>query len=907
MKQFLCVILSLAGVLFAADYTVTPATNIVLDGQLDEVDWKNAPVIEDFVLLKASGRSTPTYKTTARILANEDALYFGIVCEGANDVKDDLKGRVVNAWDNDLVEIFLAPTESLDEYYQFAITAGGAYWNQFFAESGNIHPDFYEPQFQVATGRTENSWVLEIRFPTHAFYNTNASTWHNEWAVNIARYYPPRDNKPAENSSWAVLNQSFHEIQAFHKIDGIPPKKQSYDLRIAEANFNTTALEEKGIGGDLSVQVVLESAPEGQYVFELLGTTQELSLKRGTNTISLPAYFEKEGRTPVRMTLRNAEGKTVADRLYPVLVEATPVTLHFDAPLYGGNFYPGEDASRLKGTLKVNLPGDSITLTVAGKGYALPVVNGVASFDIDISGIQGDMPISVGEYLQTTVRRISDALAWIRDGRIVVDGAPTLLLGWYGSPAWITSKPLREKYPTIRGKHPITFDGWINIEPARILEGRIETEEMVYDQKPSQKVFDAMDRVIAENQSSPHFCYYLCDEPECRGLSPVYLRYLYQHLKQKDPRRLVMIISREPVRYIECADIINPHPYISPSVTSNGLRTYHLSLQRLRDMCASVETLQRPDKALMLTPQIFAYTFNDVYADYPTFDEINVGIWSSVCHGSQGITPYIWYDHFARPCTDLGSDFIYNSLFHLKEYLLSTDTHPLPGDEGRVFNYNGEALYLIDNVFLEPRTYEFETTAPTLYRFRENGQVIPENGRVSLELAPYDVVILSTKKLDDGLTTEADLRAAIAKADYDRSHRGNLLFGKGRQVELRSVNCEPYILQNTMEQQDKLFDGNTIVSAWMPRKPVGGTPWLEMVLPANTPKFSKARIYGNGLNDLQFYIWDGEKWVTPQYTHTDSEYATELNFGKSLSTKQIRLELLDNQQDPELYEFELLE
>lgn len=907
MKALLSILLFAVGMLCAADYTVAPAKDIRLDGKLDEGAWANAAVIRDFTLLQSSGNSTPSSQTEARLLADREALYIGVICEGTAEIQDDLRGRVANAWTNDLVEIFLAPTESLDEYYQFAVTAGGAWWNQYFAEGGNIHPDFYEPQFEVATGRMGDSWTLEMRFPFHVFYHTSAAQWHGEWAVNLARYQPGRAGRPTENSSWAVLNNSFHEIHAFHRVDGIPPKPWEYDLRIAEAHFDTMSVAADGIAGRLTVRIELEDAPEGRYLFHALETAQEVVLKRGINTVSLPATFAQDGRTPVRLTLCDAEGKTVAARHYPVLVEASPIAVRFDAPQYGGNFYPGEDATRLKGTIRVNLSVDSIVLTVAAQEYTLPVVNGLASFDIDVSGLAGDIPVAVGEYFQTTIRHVHDALAWIRGGRVVVAGAPSLLLGWYGSPEWIVSKPLRDKYPTIHGKHPITFDGWINAEISRLVDGDIEQEEMVFDRMPSQKVFDALDKAIAASRDSELFCYYLCDEPECRGISPVYLRHLYRHLKKRDPRRLVMVITREPLRYIECADLINPHPYISPSVTGSGKRTYGMPLERLRDICTEVEALHRPDKALLLTPQVFSYSSNDVFADYPTFDEINVGVWSSVCHGGQGITPFIWYDHFARPCTDLGCDFIYQSLFRLKEFLVSDDTRPLPGDEGRVFTHDGETLYLIDNVFSEKRTFELATDAPRLYRFREEALVVPDDGRVTIELEPYDVVLLSTRKLDAGLPTEAELRTAIAQADYDRSHRGNLLYGKGREIELSGVDCQPYPLQNAMEQQDKLFDGNLLVSAWMPRGAVGDRCWLEMAFTCDAPHFSKARIYGNGLEELTFRIWESGEWTVPAARRAVGEYSLELDFGKQLSTNKIRLDFPSRRDDVELYEFELLE
>ena len=168
----LCILATLS--IFAAEYKLSQAVNIKIDGKLDEQSWQEAKTISDFVLLKSSGKTTPSEKTEVKMLTDKDALYFGFKCYGLEELSDDLRGEVTNAWANDLVEIFIAPTAGKDEYYQFALTAGGAYWSQFFAEAGNIKPDPYKPGFQLATGRTSDAWILEVRFPYSAFYMTSA-------------------------------------------------------------------------------------------------------------------------------------------------------------------------------------------------------------------------------------------------------------------------------------------------------------------------------------------------------------------------------------------------------------------------------------------------------------------------------------------------------------------------------------------------------------------------------------------------------------------------------------------------------------------------------------------------------------------------------------------------------------
>ncbi|OQC12643.1 MAG: hypothetical protein BWX73_02786 [Lentisphaerae bacterium ADurb.Bin082] len=900
--HLICLSLLTALSVGAAEYKVGSAENLRIDGQFDEPSWQAAaPAAGEFRLLKSAGKTDPILKTSFKALADEENLYFAVTCDDPGETRADLKkGPHSNPWTNDVVEIFLVPTGIGDEFYQFVVSAGGASWQQFYAERGNITPDAYSPAWEYSARLVPGGWCLEVKIPLASLYMTPASAWKSTWLANVARYSPGRH----ENSTWSALNYSNHETDLFNKFTGMPGKPNACDLRVDSATFKTSSRNAEGFSGTLETVIILGAAPAGEYLLETCGQTFKLNLKSGSNTISSQVQLPQAGRNQVNFILRQAaSGKTVHERGFPVLVDASPLKLVFTSPQYAGNFYPGEADKRLQGFVEVNIPAEEITLEVAGTPHHLKVAGRKAEFDIDISQIPGDIPVKLGE-LARTVRRINKARAWVRNGRVIVNGKPEFLLGWYGGPGWVCSKAFNEKYPTQAAKHPFNLDGWIGLEIARLIGKGIETEEAVFDREPSQKVFDALLAAIEKNRDNPRIVYYISDEPECRGLSPVYLRHIYEFCKKHDPTRLVMIISRAPVRYIECADIINPHPYTSPTVNEKGERALNVSIARVRDMCADVERLQRPDKVLMLTPQTFCYSFNNFYAAYPTFDETNASIWASVCCGGQGLTPYIWYDHAARPELSLGCDFIYVSLDRLAPLLTAEDSERLGDQDIRVFKADGKTLYLLVNVLTEPQKFEFPAAEKLLYRFRDSGEHRPENGRLALELAPYEVVLLTSEKMDAGLESISALRERIAQAEAARRQRGNLLFGRGREIELSAPPARPYDLQNAMEQQDKMFDGVIDVSAWMPRNIAADSLWYEMAFTTFVPKFSKAKIHGWNLQGLTFKIWKFGKWIVPEAKRSEDKYLLELDFGKQLTTVKIRLEFVPK--EAELYEFELL-
>src|SRR2546423_474321 len=85
------------------------ATGIIkLDGRLDEADWGRAQVIGTFMV---PGRNRPSKtKTSVKFLWDDKYLYFGAEMED-HDIYADVKMRNGMTWDNDVIELFLKPSE----------------------------------------------------------------------------------------------------------------------------------------------------------------------------------------------------------------------------------------------------------------------------------------------------------------------------------------------------------------------------------------------------------------------------------------------------------------------------------------------------------------------------------------------------------------------------------------------------------------------------------------------------------------------------------------------------------------------------------------------------------------------------------------------------------------------------
>ena len=313
---------------------------------------------------------------------------------------------------------------------------------------------------------------------------------------------------------------------------------------------------------------------------------------------------------------------------------------------------------------------------------------------------------------------------------------------------------------------------------------------------PSAKVFKVMrQRIEAARNSKTLRWYYLCDEPECRGVSPVYLKYQYDFIKKLDPYHPVMIITREPARFTGCADILNPHPYLTPTVNAKGVRRMR-SPKRIRDQMRTVLAAGKGRIPAWLTPQAFSYGFVDPQADYPTFVEYRCMLWDAVANGATGFTPFMYAAHFGSPDLRIGCDFVYESMAYLDDFLNSAERPmsltveaPQDGVDAWAKKIDGKVLLVAVNLLDKPVTATIHVPGlddvSELYGFREKADVKLAKGQLTLKFSPYQVHLLTHSKIAQQLRTVLDANREIAAARAAMKKPGNILFGRGKEIVLR--------------------------------------------------------------------------------------------------------------------------
>ena len=913
---------------------------IPLNGDFSQGVWQEVPEQSGFVPLKASGKTRPDAQTAFKIAADADNLYLNIRCYEKR--MDELKKTADPAglWGSDLVEIFLCPTGQPDEYYQFAATAGNLHFNMFYGEAGVIRPDPYSPFWESKVFYGKDYWQVQIKMPFSAFYMTRNVKWNDKWLMNITRTRRP----VRELTTWSPLRSGFHQPHDFRKFTGFPKRNPAQDVLIARAEPVIRTFTDGVYSGPLKLTIDANRAAAGKYELSVeepggKSSVHEITLKGGLHKIVVPKveYLKKTlGKTQLKLTLKAEKTGFVLGRCYPVDINYQPVQIVLTSPGYKRNFYPGQDHSAIRGELKLNLSAEQrknaeVKLSISGGGVTektqtFKADRETVAFRFDSGKLaEGGKALLTAKLLEngretasatctvTRLKKNKGSMIWIENNALIKNGRP-----WYPrfiyAQGFMGGKAFAERFKA--DDLAATPVRTATLEPGRLIKG-LEEKEARKDVKPCPELFAKIRKIVEKYRNDPNFClYYISDEPECRNVSPVYLKYIYDFVSELDPYHPVFSCTRAAGRYLDCADAFSCHAYLGP-VVSEGKRILTVPVHRVRNYLQEVTKSLRPDKVVGFTGQFFSYKFNNILADYPTWEELESMSWSAIAQGSRFQYPYAYLDLGDRPQIYEGYRYFNQSIRALEKQLLSNLKYPVkavdPENMIDTLLVEGDGVTLLIAVNLKNGPLKTEITSDhlkkfkSLLEFRSEGSRKLDNGTLKLSLKPYECVVLTSKKMDEGLKSRAQVVTEIAEAEKARSSRGNLLFEKGAAFEVDSSNPNGGFL-TTLQQRNKLFDGTLDMLGWQSAR-WGKEHWYELNFRKNPPKFSRIRIFGYNMGDPAVRIWKFGEWkkLTPKETE-NGKYSVLLDFGEELKSVKVRIDFLKkaSKNPVELYEIELL-
>ena len=162
---------------------------IVINAQLDEPSWAEAPTIDQFVRYIPATGGPPPGKTEVKFLQDDEFLYIGVV---VSEINYDLQARIspreqIN--DDDQIGIYLDPIGDGRSGYIFYFNPFGIQQDTRYA-NGNWYGQWN--MVIHSEGRiTDDGYVLEIAIPFRFLFYTE----EGEWKFILTRKIPSMGTK----------------------------------------------------------------------------------------------------------------------------------------------------------------------------------------------------------------------------------------------------------------------------------------------------------------------------------------------------------------------------------------------------------------------------------------------------------------------------------------------------------------------------------------------------------------------------------------------------------------------------------------------------------------------------------------------------------------------------------------
>jgi hypothetical protein len=169
---------------------------ISIDGTLSEADWGKTSPTTGF---SAPNGEPAKEQTFAQILYDDAAIYFGLTMmePSPKTLVARYEKRDENLWEDDCVEVFLAPEKTGGQFYHFIINSKGTLYDSNVI--GGVEDKSFNANCQVAAKILDDRWVVELRIPYSSLETKVVKG--DSWKVNVARSRK-RLGKQNEYSSW---------------------------------------------------------------------------------------------------------------------------------------------------------------------------------------------------------------------------------------------------------------------------------------------------------------------------------------------------------------------------------------------------------------------------------------------------------------------------------------------------------------------------------------------------------------------------------------------------------------------------------------------------------------------------------------------------------------------------------
>ncbi|MFA6714507.1 MAG: carbohydrate-binding family 9-like protein [Victivallales bacterium] len=287
----------------------------LIDGKINDLCWKNAMTADGFTV---QGKKLAEAQTNAWLTYDDKNLYIAFCCQ--EPYLDKIKAGEIyrdgEVWEDDCVEIMIAPNPGRRQYYHFIINSRGIIYDGNNTRKADGHIDkniSWSPQVTAKTSATGSSWSLEMAVPLKEI-----SLDDNLGLAGINLYRERKTRR--ENSCWSPLAGVFHQPACFGHLAF---KRDLYTITDfsfsqSERRVEIKLKNENNQTGELTASVKI-TAPSGAETT----SCSKFDISAGEEkTIDLPVKMSEETGTH-SMTITLSEPRS--GKIYHII--KNPITV----------------------------------------------------------------------------------------------------------------------------------------------------------------------------------------------------------------------------------------------------------------------------------------------------------------------------------------------------------------------------------------------------------------------------------------------------------------------------------------------------------------------------------------------------------------------------------------------------
>ncbi len=190
---------------------------IVVDGQIDEGVWEDAPEVGDFIQLQPRRGELAQFKTVVKIVYDENFIYFGYLCYDPQP--DSIAARLVKR-DSDLrsddsVYILLDTFNDKQSCYYFGSNLLGTQWDGRVTDNGRTTDDTWDGEWRSVAQKTDFGWSIEFAIAKKSIkYEPGLD---KTWGLSLGRAVP----RVLEHSFWTGPLESAEKVSQFGELTGL--------------------------------------------------------------------------------------------------------------------------------------------------------------------------------------------------------------------------------------------------------------------------------------------------------------------------------------------------------------------------------------------------------------------------------------------------------------------------------------------------------------------------------------------------------------------------------------------------------------------------------------------------------------------------------------------------------------